>query len=229
MVHSLYLTAFRKKLEYCTQKGALVVQVKLAARGCFECITHRHVNVGWALQFANFVRDSIPQVTVIQRNQPFYHAFLKYEGRFYDAQCHDGVNDWLDLPIYHGEDISIPSITSAYWDRFPELSRDNLTHVIQSMMPLMVLIMSNNYIGNETLTAQHINNGFCAEFAQRVKSEFHNASELNIVTDEQLYGCDYSHTFLEFDGLYYDAECPQGVSDWTQLPIFADEAREVVW
>lgn len=62
-----------------------------------------------------------------------------------------------------------------------------------------------------------INNGFCADWATLVWEQFR---EVNIVNDEEMGAKEYSHTFLEYKGLYYDAECIDGVEDWTQLPIF---------
>ncbi len=30
------------------------------------------------------------------------HAFVRYEGRYYDSECLDGVDDFRKLPIYRG-------------------------------------------------------------------------------------------------------------------------------
>lgn len=83
---------------------------------------------------------------------------------------------------------------------------------------------------SKTLTAQHINNGGCADFAHSIWEIWQRSDEVQILSDEDMNpDIEYSHTFLEFQGLYYDAECTEGVKDWTQLPIFLDENRVVEW
>ena len=66
-------------------------------------------------------------------------------------------------------------------------------------------------------TAAEINNGYCADFATRVWDEFR---AVRIVCDEDMGACEYTHTFIGFEDKYYDAECTEGVEDWTMLPCF---------
>ena len=65
---------------------------------------------------------------------------------------------------------------------------------------------------------EHINDGLCADFAELV---------CQLVPDAELvWNTDLSddfwrvHCFIEYDGCYYDAECPEGVEDWCDLPFF---------
>ena len=80
-------------------------------------------------------------------------------------------------------------------------------------------MLGNNF----PMTAKEINNGYCADFATVVWEELGYPDELNFHNDEELADVDYSHTFLEYNGMYYDAECIEGIDDWTQLPSFTNE------
>jgi hypothetical protein len=69
-----------------------------------------------------------------------------------------------------------------------------------------------------------INSGLCFAFARQLRDhmreygiwgEVHN-SDILAPADETLPG----HAFYTFDGRHYDAEAPEGVEDWRQLPIF---------
>jgi len=71
--------------------------------------------------------------------------------------------------------------------------------------------------------AADINNGLCADFATAVWKEF---PQVRIVSDDGMGPYRYSHTFLEYEDLYYDAECIEGEEDWTQLPIFQRNGLE---
>lgn len=78
-------------------------------------------------------------------------------------------------------------------------------------------------------TVKHINNGYCADFAHAVWERFNRSDDIQATDDEELGGREYTHTFICFEDRYYDAECVDGVDDWTQLPIFLDDEREVMW
>jgi len=76
-----------------------------------------------------------------------------------------------------------------------------------------------------------INQGQCEEFAAivsiRYQEEIDEWGDQPILWwDNDKLGVDFesspwpAHAFLEFQGRYYDSECPEGVDDWQQLPIF---------
>lgn len=71
-------------------------------------------------------------------------------------------------------------------------------------------------------TPAHINNGFCADFATIVWEQLERHPDIIFHDDEEMTGGEhqYSHTFLEFNDKFYDAECVKGTEDWTELPIF---------
>lgn len=71
-------------------------------------------------------------------------------------------------------------------------------------------------------TSQEINNGFCADWATIVSELFRNDG-LRFHNDEEMTDgkCEYTHTFISYDGLYYDAEQQKGVKDWNKLPCFS--------
>lgn len=59
-----------------------------------------------------------------------------------------------------------------------------------------------------------INDGRCSEFA----NEFIKRCGGSVW--ETHHESDMSHTFVEHSGKFYDAESPNGVEHWSQLPLF---------
>lgn len=78
--------------------------------------------------------------------------------------------------------------------------------------------MESDFAGMKPRTVEDINNGWCADFATVVRENV--GPDVYICNDEELAGVEYSHTFIQFGEMYYDAECIEGVHDWTQLPLF---------
>lgn len=83
-----------------------------------------------------------------------------------------------------------------------------------------VLVLIRDRLINDEFpkNAAEINNGYCADFATLVWEELDRHPDISILDDSDHQ--EYSHTFLEFQGMYYDAECIEGIDDWTQLPTF---------
>lgn len=73
-------------------------------------------------------------------------------------------------------------------------------------------------------TPKEINTGLCADFASAL---WEQDRTLNITSDEDQDGLEYTHTFIEHQGRFYDAETPDGVDDWRQLPIYARQREEL--
>ena len=66
----------------------------------------------------------------------------------------------------------------------------------------------------DTFTPQICNTGFCDIFAERLKRAFPGSTAW--ATDYN--GLDtFGHVWIEYKGKYYDAETPNGVSDWKEL------------
>lgn len=70
-------------------------------------------------------------------------------------------------------------------------------------------------------SATDINNGYCKEFARDVVRKISDQENADI----RKYGYNetytsYSHAYIEYNNLYYDAECPEGVQNPSSLPIF---------
>jgi len=65
---------------------------------------------------------------------------------------------------------------------------------------------------------ENINEGLCDEFAACVCTFLPGCTMYwnDDFTDE----FDCSHCFIEYEDRYYDAECPEGVDDWRDLPFF---------
>lgn len=69
------------------------------------------------------------------------------------------------------------------------------------------------------LTPYQINNGLCEEFALGLVSKVAGAEDVcteNFVDFGELPG----HMWVIYEDKHYDAECPEGVTDFKELPIF---------
>ena len=64
-----------------------------------------------------------------------------------------------------------------------------------------------------------VNNGHCAAWAKR-------AAELVPGSFTAWIDPAVDHCVLVYDGRFYDADCPDGVDRWSELPMFADPAHE---
>jgi hypothetical protein len=74
-----------------------------------------------------------------------------------------------------------------------------------------------------------INNGQCEDFAMAViKSMGGYSDTLEEVATESFNNTDDlpGHVWIYYGDKYYDAECPEGVSDWRELPIFKKALQE---
>jgi hypothetical protein len=67
----------------------------------------------------------------------------------------------------------------------------------------------------EEFTPEICNDGFCDVFAEKFREEYPGAELWG--TD---YGIDYTfgHVWVKYGNKFYDAETPNGVEDWKQLP-----------
>ena len=63
-------------------------------------------------------------------------------------------------------------------------------------------------------SSSSINNGWCLVFAERVYARLRYPKEVSIESDGN------NHTWLELNGLCYDAECIEGVEHPSLLPIY---------
>lgn len=76
---------------------------------------------------------------------------------------------------------------------------------------------------------QQINAGFCGSIADDIIGAWNDEVELCSTPDmfwlpeNGRFG---GHFWVKLDDLHYDAECPDGVSDWRQLPFFL-RSREI--
>lgn len=69
------------------------------------------------------------------------------------------------------------------------------------------------------VTPYKINDGNCEDWAYDVKKRI--GSDHAVEVWETVFDyADTSHVFLCIDGKFYDAECPEGVDDAMELPIF---------
>jgi hypothetical protein len=58
------------------------------------------------------------------------HAFLKINGKFYDAEALDGVDDYSNLPIFNKLPVQPVWVIDANFDDVIENRRCNITHVM---------------------------------------------------------------------------------------------------
>ena len=53
----------------------------------------------WEIDLINMF-GFFPDTQKLQSTPPIPHVWLYFRGRHYDAECPEGVNDFLDLPVY---------------------------------------------------------------------------------------------------------------------------------
>jgi len=83
-------------------------------------------------------------------------------------------------------------------------------------------------------TTYNINNGGCAEWANKVFDMLKDTHHLVEIWATLHDFADTYHVFLRIDGKFYDAECLNGCEDHMELPIFAKgfkklNRRQPVW
>jgi hypothetical protein len=72
------------------------------------------INAGFCEEFADRVAEKLPGAVVVwdweadeaegmNRGWAWAHCFVRYEGKFYDAECPHGVEHWLNLPFFLGK------------------------------------------------------------------------------------------------------------------------------
>lgn len=128
----------------------------------------------------------------------FSHFWILWNGKHYDAECIDGVKIHRELPFFK-------------YNPRPDL-------------PKSIRKLAKEY-HKDGITPLGINNGFCADFATVIWERFGRCS-IQILNNEELTGEEYLHTFMKHGALFYDAEAPNGVSDWQKLPFFKRDRRE---
>jgi hypothetical protein len=61
------------------------------------------VNAGWCEDFAYQLSVRLPGSCVLWPAEPalaYVHAYVLYEGRYYDSETPRGVDDWKKLPCF---------------------------------------------------------------------------------------------------------------------------------
>lgn len=75
---------------------------------------------------------------------------------------------------------------------------------------------------------EQLNNGDCPTVAKRITDRVPEAER---VTGMTVFGRDRAHypahTWVEYNGLCYDAECTHGTPNWHDLPIFTRECLPI--
>lgn len=71
------------------------------------------------------------------------------------------------------------------------------------------------------MSPEDINNGYCEEFADQIESRVPGATGVDSGIDSDYGG----HVFIQYGDLYYDAQNPNGVSDYRCLSFFTDRVE----
>lgn len=61
------------------------------------------INNGYCAVFTDYVEFVFTRKELLEichTSNPINHYFVKYDGKFYDAECLDGVKNYKDLPIF---------------------------------------------------------------------------------------------------------------------------------
>jgi len=72
-------------------------------------------------------------------------------------------------------------------------------------------------IDDYQLSPREINNGLCADIADEIWRKFPIAK---VLSDKDMGSPEYTHSFIYYLGKFYDVECPNGITNWKELPIF---------
>lgn len=97
-----------------------------------------------------------------------------------------------------------------------------------------ILKLINEEFNVRGITPWSINNGYCSEWADKAFSKFEDTENITECW-ETIHGhSSTSHCFIRVNGMFYDAECLDGVYDHMDLPIFSKSLivtgnREPVW
>jgi hypothetical protein len=67
----------------------------------------------------------------------------------------------------------------------------------------------------DEFTPEVCNTGFCDIFAEKFREEYPGAE---LWGTEWGLGYTFGHVWVKYGNKFYDAETPQGVTDWKQLP-----------
>lgn len=79
-----------------------------------------------------------------------------------------------------------------------------------------IIELAEEYARNGVSLAE-INSGYCADFATVICERLPGL--VRVLSDDD-FGREYTHTFIKCGLMFYDAECPLGVDEWQQLPVF---------
>lgn len=93
-----------KRLPMGSDKTLLAVMRKANKSFTNRGIALREINNGYCDDWAQTVMDELNDVEVWETVFGFSktsHVFLRINGKFYDAECHQGVMDHMDLPIFN--------------------------------------------------------------------------------------------------------------------------------
>lgn len=95
-------------------------------------------------------------------------------------------------------------------------------------VPKLVNELIDTYLTNGFTDVKSINNGSCEDFAEELAErinaicipcwEGYAEAKWEYEYDNRL---DSIHCFVEFNGMFYDSETPQGVHNFLELPIYS--------
>ena len=97
--------------------------MKLASGSCQAAglpMTPTEINEGRCEEWANEVHRLVPEA---QRFWTLDHMWVKYRGKFYDAETRGGVEGWRDLPFFERFAEEHPGLIDRLyvrWDGMPE-------------------------------------------------------------------------------------------------------------
>lgn len=93
---------------------------------------------------------------------------------------------------------------------------NNISSVIESEVEKW----KNSLVNPPVNDASDINNGHCKPFARDIKRKIGDNVQIHSWGFDTNGYNSYAHSWIEYDGRHYDAECSQGVEHPSELPIF---------
>lgn len=122
----------------------------------------------------------------------------EWEERMRENPDADPVETAVEVAAGADEDAPPPG------EQYPEVSQ-NLLEVAEDLVA-----------EGECEDMEGVNDGYCRYVAEEAYERSGLPDDVEILEN----GNRSSHHFIEYDGQYYDAEAPEGVEDWRDLPFF---------
>ena len=96
-----------KKIDGITIKVA-IEKLVLGYCNLYDLDRPSVINQGMCEDFAHDVKSIIPEAQPLWDDElnasynegPYFHCVIRYQNKWYDSECPEGVNRWINLPFF---------------------------------------------------------------------------------------------------------------------------------